>query len=461
VVAVCGIRWFIADMRTREYNSDPHSRSSATAELSGWEHPVKPEQELELNKVPTRGESSRYHGSPMRKLLIIAYAFPPFPAPGSARAWRLYKYLPEFGYETHVITASLPDKPMPRVTYVPPPTRSLTEMVLRKYVFPADEDVLWAPRAIRAAEQLIMNTQFDAVLSTFPYINVHGVAYRLKKRFGLPWIADYRDPLVGNPFRATRGLPGFVDRFLDRRFFKTADLLVAVTDCGKDSWVQRNPKVATKTAVIWNGFDPEEPIAPKLIAAGSYRVVAHIGNFYEGRSPVMPLASVLRLIRRGTLDPARFRFRFIGRLDPAIWAAHEEVFRQLTNLGCLQWLATVPRADALAAMTESDALMLADNNASGIGYTVPAKLFEYIRVGRPILALTVNDSPVQRILAMSGVPFVTLSPDLDEQTVDQRMTEFLDLSSNPVGVSEDFLSQFNGRNQAQTLASLIDNVLTR
>src|SRR5580765_3631177 len=116
----------------------------------------------------------------MRKLLLIAYAFPPFPAPGSARAWRLYKYLPEFGYETHVITASLPDVPKPRVTYVPPPSRSLTEMVLRKYAFPADEDVLWTPRALHAAENLVTQEKFDAVLSTFPYLNVHMAAYQLK-----------------------------------------------------------------------------------------------------------------------------------------------------------------------------------------------------------------------------------------------------------------------------------------
>jgi hypothetical protein len=110
-------------------------------------------------------------------------------------------------------------------------------------------------------------------------------------------------------------------------------------------------------------------------------------------------------------------------------------------------------------MMEADQLMLADNNDSNVGHTVPAKLFEYIRVGRPILALTAFGSPVERILALSGVPFVTLSPELDEDMIDGRVVDFLKLPSQPVRVSEHFSTQFNGRNQARTLASLIDSAV--
>ena len=397
----------------------------------------------------------------MRKLLIIAYAFPPFPAPGSARAWRFYKYLPEFGYETHILTASRPDKPLPRVTFVPPPPRSFLERVLRKFFFPADDDVLWIHPAITAAKRLIAETPVDAVLSTIPPIHGHTVAYLLKKRTGLPWIADYRDPVVGNPFRTTQGLPGLVDRVMDRRFFRTADLLVAVTDRVVAEWIQSRPEVAGKTAVLWNGFDPDEYIVPKPIPLRSYRVLAHIGSFYGGRNPVVPMASIDRLIGRGVLNPERLRLRFIGPLEPAIRSKNQRLFDQLTALGCLECCPAIPRAQALEAMIEADQLMLADNNDSSVGQTVPAKLFEYIRVGRPILALTTSGSPVERILALSGVPFVALSPELDEETIDGRMVDFLQLPSQPVPMSEQFSSQFNGRNQARKLAALIDGVVPR
>jgi hypothetical protein len=119
----------------------------------------------------------------------------------------------------------------------------------------------------------------------------------------------------------------------------------------------------------------------------------------------------------------------------------------------------VPRPQALEAMMESDSLLLADNKQAAIGHTVPAKLFEYIRVGRPVLALTVNDSPVERILAMSGVRYVTLSPEMDESAIDARMINFLNLPTDPADLSQQFLIEFNGRNQARTLAGLLDKML--
>jgi glycosyltransferase involved in cell wall biosynthesis len=236
-------------------------------------------------------------------------------------------------------------------------------------------------------------------------------------------------------------------------------LLIAVTDYGRQAWIGRSPEVESKSAVIWNGYDPEEPIVPKPLPSRPYRLVSHFGSFYGGRNPVIPLASFRRLIRRGTLNPSRFRFRLIGALEPEIRARHHLLFQELTDLGCLELLPMVPRPQALEAMMESDSLLLADNNQAAIGHTVPAKLFEYIRVGRPVLALTVNDSPVERILAMSGVRYVTLSPEMDESAIDARMINFLNLPTDPADLSQQFLIEFNGRNQARTLAGLLDKML--
>jgi glycosyltransferase involved in cell wall biosynthesis len=395
----------------------------------------------------------------MRKLLIIAYAFPPFPAPGSARPWRFYKYLPEFGYETHVLTGSRPEERLPRVTYVPIPEVSFTERVLRKFLFPWDDDVLWTRRAITAARRLLAETPMDAMLSTIPPVHGHTVAYMLKRRTGVPWIADYRDPTVGSPFRAPSGLPGWMDRFMEKRFFAAADLLLTVTDHIRQEFIQRWPEVEGKTAVLWNGFDPEEEIGPKPIPPRAYRVLAHFGSLYGGRTPVLPMASIDRLIGRGVIDPASFRLQLIGPLEPAIRDKNPEVFERLTAKGCLECLAPLPREQALQAMMESDRLLLADNNESGIGQTVPAKLFEYVRVGRPILALTAAGSPVARILETSGVPFVALTPDMKEEAIDRRMMEFLSLPSDPVQVSARFASEFDGRKQAQALAGMMDRML--
>jgi len=394
-----------------------------------------------------------------RRLLLVAHAFPPNPAAGSARAWRLYKYLPEFGYETHVITASRAVEPRERVQYVAVPKFKLIDMALRVCLLPYDEAATWTLPALRAARRLMAQTPMDAVISTVPFLCDHVVGMALKTKYGTAWIADYRDPIVGNPFRKAHGMSGWVDRFCDGRFFAHADRLVAVTDQARQDWVKRCPEVAWKTAVIWNGFDPEEAIAPMPLPERPYRLISHFGSFYYGRSPVPVLATARRLIERGALDPKTVRFRFVGFLDSHIEAQHKELFERLAALGCLELLPQVSHAEALRQMMETDSLLLADNNGTSIGHTVPAKLFEYIRVCRPILALTHSQSPVEHILAMSGARFVTLTEEMEAVEADARLLQFLHLPTEPGTLSRDFLDQFNGRNQARKMAELIDGIL--
>jgi glycosyltransferase involved in cell wall biosynthesis len=358
-----------------------------------------------------------------------------------------------------VITASHPDQAYPRVQFVAPPPKDILEKVLRRFFFPYDESVSWVFPALRAAQELVEQIPMDAVLSTVPYLHDHIVALALKRRYGIPWIADYRDPLVGNPFRTTHGFPGMMDRFFDARFFSAADLLVAVTDRIQTEWNERCPEVAAKTAVIWNGYDPEEPIGPKAIPARPYRLISHFGSFYLGRTPIPLLSAVLRLIRQGVPEAKRLRIRFVGFLDPRVLTAHGELFEELVTGGYLELVPPVPRPRALEMMMESDSLLLADNNEAHMGHTVPAKLFEYLRIGRPILALTVPGSMVERVLRKSGVGFVAVSDELIATEFDARIREFLQMPTDPAILSPQFLGEFNGKEQAGKLAGLIDRML--
>lgn len=281
------------------------------------------------------GNASDLRRRGLRRLLLVAHCFPPNPAPGSARAWRFYKYLPEFGYETHVITATRPEQPVERAHWVEAPPKNFSEKVLRKFFFPYDDEVSWTLPALRAARRLMAETPMHAVLSTVPFLPDHLVALAIKRRYRVPWVADYRDPIVGNPFRSTEGLPGSIDRFLDARCFANADLLVAVTDRVRQEWVQRCPEVAAKTAVIWNGYDPEEPIFAKALPTKPYRLVSHFGSFYGSRTPVPLLRSVMRLVERRELDRKTFRFRFVGPIDPAIVVGDGELFENLIAMADL------------------------------------------------------------------------------------------------------------------------------
>ena len=398
-------------------------------------------------------------------VLLVAFHFPPDPSSGSARPFRFYKFLPEFGYQPHVFTVGeQPASALPNVTYVPSEAFAATrktlvgcmELALRKTFFRDDHGVLWAQAAKQAVARALRETPFKAVISTFPPINTHLVGSWVHKRYGLPWIADYRDPLVGNPFRQTLGLSAWADRTLERRFVRSATASLAITDVVFDEWKTRLPQHASNFHLLWNGFDPDDKVVPDPIAGRANRVLAHVGTLYGHRTPEPVLSSLRRLLERGRIDTSALRIRLIGIIDPKIEQANTALFEWLRERGMLYISqGVVPREEAQHEARNADYLLLVDITDRG-GYAVPAKIFEYIRAGRPILAYTDEDSPVDRILSKAGIPYKAIYRGESEDRIDEKLLAFLSFSSDVTLPSEWFLDQFDGRRQTAVLARLLD-----
>jgi hypothetical protein len=275
----------------------------------------------------------------------------------------------------------------------------------------------------------------------------------------LPWIADFRDPLIGNPFRHRSGLPRLFDRFMETAIFRRASALLAVTDKVAEDWRIRYPWASPKTHVLWNGFDPADPIKALPLPRRDHRVLAHIGSIYGARTPLPVLSSLGRLASSGRISAETLHLKFVGDYDEAGFVACKPVFDELSRLIPVEYENRhVPREEARREMASAEFLLLADNNASQAGYTVPAKLYEYVQVGRPVLALTAADSPVERILRQAGTPYVALQPDLSPSQVDERVMQFLRLPTDSIPPSESFVQNFNGREQTAILARLFDSL---
>lgn len=105
----------------------------------------------------------------------------------------------------------------------------------------------------------------------------------------------------------------------------------------------------------------------------------------------------------------------------------------------------------------ADSLFLIDIvNNSKVGYTVPAKLYDYLLTGRPILSITDPGSPVDRILAQSGVPYACLYHADSPGTLDGKLHGFFSLSSTPVTPSPWFFENFDGRLQARAIGAMLE-----
>jgi glycosyltransferase involved in cell wall biosynthesis len=406
-------------------------------------------------------------GPALRPVLLLAFYFPPEPASGSARPWRFFKYLPEFGYAPHVLTAAPQPEPHPNIHYVPATTMypnkytlaGATEIALHKLALPTELALLWAAAASRSARRIIGQNPPAAIISTAPPLNTHLAALWLKRRHKIAWIADFRDPLVGNSYREVGGVRSrAADKLLESLIFRFADVVISATDVVADAWRIRHSRYARKVRLLWNGFDPGEALCAAAVPERPYRTLAHVGRLYGMRHPMTLLYSLQRLIASGRLAPGALRVQLVGGIegDAPCDASAIEWLRERNSLEILPYMA---RRDALRYMTSADYLLLLDLHQNDQAYAVPAKLYEYIRVGRPMLIMTHPGAPVDRIAARSGIPHICVYPHDDDARVDAKLLELTALPPDPAPPSEWFIETFDGRRQTAALARILDSVV--
>ncbi len=358
----------------------------------------------------------------------------------------------------------------PGVHRFPPAPRTAFGRIIRKVVWRLaaplrayDYGFTWMFHSGSRSRKLVRELGREygqcCVLSTFPPLSTHLTALRLKRRFGatgaIKWIADFRDPMIGNPFRGTHALARMLDRRLESAIIREADAVTVNTDVLACELQQRYPECANKISVLWNGYDPDEAFGPLPIPFRDYRVLAHVGTIYGGRHPAMLIDSMDRLRRKGCPCVDRIRLLQVGSGDTTDMpnrARYEELVRE----GRIELTGErIPRADALRAIAQADLLLVLDLNVGEHSTQVPAKIFDYVRAGRPILVFTTRDSPADGIVRNCGVPHRIVYRDDPPDRVDAAVGEFFSLPSDPVQPSEWFLERFDGERQARELGELI------
>jgi hypothetical protein len=112
----------------------------------------------------------------------------------------------------------------------------------------------------------------------------------------------------------------------------------------------------------------------------------------------------------------------------------------------------VPKQEAQRIARTSDNLLIIQPHST---IQVPGKIFEYLQVGRPILALVPVDSAIERILSRSGVSYRCVYANSPVEVVDRAVLEFFDLDTSPLKPSSWFEETFNAEAQTDTIAKLI------
>ncbi len=407
-----------------------------------------------------------------RPVLLIAYYYWPTVAAGVVRPGHFAKYLTRMGYPVQVLTSAPPSPPgtvpgevihvrdINRVLKNQHPLR-LFERLLRRTLFPHDESFIWNFAAVETADRVVRQQPNHCVISTFPTVNTHIVALRLKRRYPtIRWIADFRDPMAYAPGRLASSAKdplGWIsdrtDILLERYIMNHADVVVANTPAVHESWQKLYPHLAHKLHCIMNGIDAEDMAPVPALPVRDYQVITHTGEIYSERKPNRLLASVARLIDNGRLDPAKLRIKLVGGLEPGILS--ETLATRLVASKTLYYDGiSVPWAEAHRQLCESDYQLLLDVEISAV--QLPSKIFQYLQIGRPILAYTKPGSPTDSLLSRTDTPAVIIYPDTPDEKADAQLMELLAMPATVHTPGEWFQQTFDARLRTQRLAGLID-----
>jgi glycosyltransferase involved in cell wall biosynthesis len=279
------------------------------------------------------------------------------------------------------------------------------------------------------------------------------VGIKLKRLFGLPWVADFRDPFANDPLVTSRH---FLARRLDFRaeaaVLRLADAVIANVPGAADLLKRAHPHFSGNVHVITNGFDPEFfPERRHGRAETPFRIL-HSGELYRGRNPEPVIDAIERINARGGILGRPLNAVFYGRTDGL-----EDTLARTGRRRFVELHGQQPYAEAIRAMVDADILLLLANR--GQRASAPAKLYEYLGAGRPILAVAEPDSDVAWVLRNSGTLFRIVGHDSSQQ-IEEAVTELIeqDRSAPPACRGVQF---FTREVQACRLAALLDELTGR
>jgi glycosyltransferase involved in cell wall biosynthesis len=332
------------------------------------------------------------------------------------------------------------------------------ERAVRKLVLPAVTGTRWAFAASRAGQAFLRaNPSTRAVIfSTYPPLGPHLAAWHLARVAKLPWVADFRDPMGDNPsfghFVPHRSK--LVSEYLERRSMREAQAVIANTDGAAERLRNLYPAWKDKIHVIWNGFDPEARVLPAPLYTSSRKLISHVGSLYGSRDAKPLIESIARLVDCGRLRPDAILLKLVGSTNAGS-VPGPELMQKAARQGWLELITeNVPQSQARAVSASSGATLLIQPRSI---VQVPGKLFEYLQIGRPILAYVPPHSPSERILQHSGIPYRCVYAGGDPAVMDQQIAEFFEMPWGDSVPSPWFEDQFNAERQTAALQRILES----
>jgi glycosyltransferase involved in cell wall biosynthesis len=428
----------------------------------------------------------------MRKVIILTYYWPPAGGIAVQRFLKFAKYLAQYGWEPIIITVkngSYPfydqsllkevpsnvrvyrtktlepfeiynrmrgekGKTVAQAVVGPQPNKSLfqrfAEYIRANYFIP-DARKGWRPYAIKQAEEILGKEKIDAIITTGPPHSTHLAGLALKRKYGLKWIADFRDPWTGifyNNFLPRTSASREKDKRLEQEVLSEADATVVISTGMKEKFVGK----AKKLEVIYNSYDDEKFLKatwPTVPEKGF--LFTYTGNLLTAQN-VPALWQALAEIKTNRPD---VKLVIIGNADEVV--KKSIVDASINDI--VVYKSFMPHADVVNYMWHSQMLLFLLANVEDKKLLMTGKVFEYMPTGTEMMGIGPVDGSAQEVMEISHRPPM-LDYD-DKEGMKKRIIEAYDFwKQNGTGrkFTDPAYKYFAASNITGQLAALLEKI---
>lgn len=434
----------------------------------------------------------------MKRVLVVAYHFPPGGGPGVQRVLKHVTYLRDFGWQPIVLTVedgdfpardeSLLEKIPSDVTVIRVPIlepydiyrrfmgrkgaavdvnvnktaaqrtgwkEKLAEFIRATFFIP-DARIGWLMKATDVGRRTIDEMKIDAIYTSSPPYTCALIGRSLKRKTGLPWVAGFRDPWTGFLTTPDRWfLPAMIDKALERSVFLESDAVECAWQGIIDDAHAKVPDAPlSKFHHVPNGFDPAD--FPNVTYHRNERfTITYTGSMYGRRTPKALLEALELLQRRGELQPEHIVLRCVGRFGAEV----QEMLENTSFASSIETVDYVPHSESIGYLMRSEMSLLIVDDAKESAEIVPGKVYEYLGVGRPILALSPAGSAIEQLIRETQAGFSRPQSDVEGLASDLLASYRRWQAGEEIAhVDADAVRKYERRESARQLARILDTL---
>lgn len=438
-------------------------------------------------------------------VLIVAYIFPPIAGAGAQRTVKFVKYLRNFGYEPIVLTVGksendinideemINDIPsdiqiirVDNECFVPESMdENVQQEVFNLYAgivqdkkwldeykrkqeeaigFPLipDNKIMWVNQCLKVIEEKVNIDKISVVYTTGNPFSDFIIGYYLKKKYGIKWMQDYRDPWMCNEYyreeiyKQSKPIHELEKR-MEAKLVQCADAVVTVSSGVMNDFFNEYGKKKEELYCITNGYDEEDFENIELDDYGKF-TICYNGSIYIDRSPIMLLQVINNLMKENIIDKDSIQWIFNGTIEGSMM----EQIKANDEFGIVKFNGYLSHKASIQTAMSSDLLILFGGIGKAAEFLYTGKVFEYLRMNVNILCFSSKKGILDDLLQRTncGISMEYEEVDKMKEYIKETYMKWKQDNLLYMGKKSE-IEKFERKNQTKMLASIFDSLVTK